>query len=56
MGDPRKVLLDLMDSITDPIDDAIREYCKELGHEVVPDQCGKPEHDLCVYCRTACPR
>lgn len=24
--------------------------CKLRGHEIGPDQCGKPEHDLCYRC------
>lgn len=56
MSDPRKVLLDLIDNITEPIEEAIKDYCRQLGHEVVPDQCEKPEHDFCVYCGEKCPR
>ena len=25
-------------------------FCNSRGHELVPDQCGKPEHDFCVMC------
>lgn len=24
--------------------------CQHLGHEIGPDQCGKPEHDFCGRC------
>lgn len=24
--------------------------CRHRGHTMVPDQCGKPEHDYCVRC------
>ena len=24
--------------------------CEYHGHEIGPDQCGKPEHDLCYRC------
>jgi len=25
--------------------------CEVKGHAIGPDQCGKPEHDLCYRCR-----
>jgi hypothetical protein len=25
--------------------------CKYRGHDIGPDQCGKPEHDFCYRCR-----
>jgi hypothetical protein len=25
--------------------------CEHKGHDIGPDQCGKPEHDLCYRCR-----
>ena len=25
--------------------------CEYKGHDIGPDQCGKPEHDLCYRCR-----
>lgn len=25
--------------------------CNAVGHHVVKDHCGKPEHDFCIYCR-----
>ena len=25
--------------------------CRWKGHEIGPDMCGKPEHDLCYRCR-----
>ena len=25
--------------------------CEHNGHDIVPDQCGKPEHDYCVVCQ-----
>ena len=24
--------------------------CDQLGHELIQDQCGKPEHDYCRIC------
>ena len=24
--------------------------CREVGHDFGPDQCGRPEHDLCYRC------
>lgn len=29
--------------------------CAVAGHEPIPDHCGKPEHDLCAWCRTRTP-
>lgn len=30
--------------------------CKGLGHLATPDQCGKPEHYFCTYCRKLMPQ
>jgi len=33
-------------------EDAFNELiCRYLGHDIEPDQCGKPEHDLCYRCK-----
>ena len=24
--------------------------CEDNGHNMVPDMCGKPEHDICTVC------
>lgn len=29
--------------------------CRYYGHKPVPDQCGRPEHDFCVYCSKLMP-
>lgn len=29
--------------------------CVHLGHEPIQDQCGRPEHDHCVWCRRPMP-
>lgn len=29
--------------------------CKVCGHEPIADQCGKPEHDFCAWCRKSMP-
>jgi hypothetical protein len=29
--------------------------CVFLGHEPIPDQCGKPEHDFCAWCMKSLP-
>lgn len=29
--------------------------CKIWGHEPVPDQCDKPEHDFCSWCMKSTP-
>lgn len=34
-------------AIEEPIKRAV---CAARGHEVIPDQCNKPEHDWCVLC------
>ena len=54
MNDERKTLLHLIDDVSEaaikPIEDKIKELCKELGHKMIDDQCGRPEHRYCVYC------
>lgn len=27
------------------------KFCALVGHESIPDHCGKPEHDYCEWCR-----
>jgi hypothetical protein len=29
--------------------------CKMVGHEPIADQCGRPEHDFCAWCRKPTP-
>lgn len=29
--------------------------CRLFGHKPIPDQCGRPEHDFCVWCNHALP-
>ena len=29
--------------------------CFFYGHNPIPDQCGMPEHDLCVFCNKLMP-
>lgn len=55
MTDPRKPLLDLVDEISEVIEQKIKVLCVALGHCVMDDQCNKPEHRLCVYCGEVCP-
>lgn len=33
----------------------LRALCLIYGHEAIPDQCNKPEHDLCAYCQKPMP-
>jgi len=35
----------------DAIMPLIKQICKAIGHNMIPDQCGKPEHDYCAYCQ-----
>lgn len=28
--------------------------CSVVGHYVMDDQCGRPEHRYCLYCKTLC--
>jgi hypothetical protein len=54
MTDPRKILLDLdeeaeTDAEFEAIEAAIKFFCVRLGHEIVPDQCNKPEHNYCIW-------
>jgi len=32
-------------------DHVCKLICKAVGHDIGPDQCGRPEHDLCYRCR-----
>jgi len=50
--DIRQDLMFLMDSVCDPIEVLIKEYCKSLGHKFIDDQCNREEHRFCVYCHT----
>lgn len=34
---------------------AQRLFCRLLSHVPIGDQCGKPDHDFCAYCRTTMP-
>lgn len=34
---------------------AMRRLCAVLGHQAEMDQCGKPEHDYCGFCRASTP-
>lgn len=38
------------DKIEDCVSQAIALICRGVGHYIIGDQCGKPEHDFCVYC------
>jgi hypothetical protein len=29
---------------------ALKALCEVLGHQVIQDQCGRPEHDYCYHC------
>lgn len=49
-------------ALPQPQQDAVEEACERLavalceviGHEVERDQCGIPDHDFCLWCRTGC--
>jgi hypothetical protein len=30
-------------------------FCEHLGHEILSDMCGKPEHDFCGRCGESAP-
>lgn len=36
-------------------DELMAKFCAVLGHRPEPDQCGKPEHDYCEFCRASTP-
>lgn len=36
--------------LDDVIDAANAVLCGHYGHEIVDDQCNKPEHRYCAYC------
>ena len=33
----------------------MKRFCAVLGHQPEMDQCGKPEHDVCRYCKASTP-
>lgn len=33
----------------------VKALCFTFGHKPIPDQCNKPEHDLCVFCNKLMP-
>ena len=38
-------------SMFEKVEQEFRDFCcSKAGHEIVNDQCGKPEHRLCCYC------
>lgn len=46
--------------LVDVIDEHIAERlqratCGVFGHEPIRDQCGRPEHDACAWCRRSMP-
>lgn len=56
-NDPSLLALpdDQQDAIERVIEQASQALCQIAGHEPVPDQCGIPDHDLCVWCQTRTP-
>jgi hypothetical protein len=39
------------DALLDEIALAVNTIlCNAYGHDIIPDQCDKREHDFCVYC------
>jgi len=41
--DPLKLQIEFEDKFAEIV-------CRNLGHKMVPDHCGKPEHDYCEIC------
>lgn len=33
----------------------LAKICSAIGHQPIPDHCGKPEHDFCARCRAPTP-
>lgn len=47
--------LELGDEVTDKVEEKViklfkEAYCAQLGHEVQPDHCNRPEHNFCIIC------
>lgn len=38
-----------------PYDAAQWVICRAFGHDPAMDQCGRPEHDFCLWCRKLMP-
>jgi hypothetical protein len=39
------------DDLSERIVDAVNKIlCDHYGHEIIDDQCNKPEHRFCVWC------
>lgn len=39
------------DETLDRIEQVVKDdLCVEFGHEIIDDQCNRPEHRFCVYC------
>jgi len=39
------------DELSDKLEAAVNELlCEHYGHEIIDDQCGRPEHRYCVWC------
>lgn len=51
--------LEVSDDHADAIEEAAvilqAALCVAYGHEPVRDQCDRPEHDFCVWCRAITP-
>jgi hypothetical protein len=47
----RDAIVQLEDEIGLRIDEIQSKLCAVIGHEFIPDHCGKPEHDYCAHCR-----
>lgn len=43
------------DIIEGHYEDLMATFCRYAGHEVMDDQCGRPEHRFCFYCQTRQP-
>jgi len=43
------------DQIESSIEAAMEALCDAAGHHYIFDNCGKPEHQFCLYCRNLIP-
>jgi hypothetical protein len=50
-GQPDRIAEDL----SEVIDELQVSFCQYLGHSPEEDQCGKPEHDYCIWCEERTP-
>jgi hypothetical protein len=46
---------EVLGDLSSMVDDLQKKICGRYGHQVLDDQCNKPEHRYCINCNTATP-